>query len=251
MPFYQKFHEFSHVLPLNHQYLNHANMEVILALDEDSQADLVKNFVQQYPDIKWRIVVSSEKHAWRAPSKAINVGIKLARGKQILIVSPESVFVNNLPSHMLSFASLRPNSAICGRLNTCTFSEFFSCADSHEAMFRYRLKSGKQSIHYGSLLVDREKAIEIGGYDECLTKWGGDDDNFRARLALAGVHLLKTSDINIVHLDYSPKPSYVRKPQKELDILLNPKQKQCSRCYPTWGQAFDNITLDWDPRINN
>src|SRR3990172_3034217 len=94
MPFYHKLHEFRHVLPFNSPYLRDPSVEVILCLDDDSETLGVLELAQQYRDLKWRIVACHEKHEWRAPAKPINVGIKHARGKYILIVSPESIFVN-------------------------------------------------------------------------------------------------------------------------------------------------------------
>lgn len=244
MPFYRKIYEFSHVFPLNHRYLNQPSFEVILVLDEDSQSSEVLRFIQQFPDVNWRVIVCHQEHAWRPPCKAINVGLRNSRGKFILIVSPESIFVNDVPGHMLKYAHLMSNAAVCGRVSHCHVDEYLASADAYDAMFRDRVRTGAKNRFYGSICVPRDKAVEIGGYDECLTRWGGDDDNFRARLRLAGLSILNTSDIMILHLDFSPKETRVQKTRAEMDALLKPKTKTCARCFPTWGSAFNDIIFD-------
>jgi hypothetical protein len=252
MPYYKKFSDFRQVLPLNYRFLNKRHIEVILCLDEDSEQRQVLELTAQYKDIQWRVIACHETHAWRPPCKAINVGIRHAQGEHILILSPESAFVNDVPSQVLSHLETFPESAICGRLNHSTFDQLADCRDVYQAMVRYqyRLSPGRDGFEvpqfYGSVAVSRQKAVEIGGYDECLAKWGGDDDNFRARLQLAGVSILKTADVNIVHLGASPRqPGWAPLLKKDEDRIVRPAHLRCPQCSGTWGTAFDDIVTDY------
>lgn len=246
MPFFRKMREFSVAFSHNHRYLNQPDIEVILVLDEDSECSTVVKFAQQYPDVNWRVFVNTEKHEWRPPCKAINVGLKMARGNRLLIVSPESLFVNNVPELVLLYAELLPDTAVCGRVNHCHLDEFATAENVFEALVVDRVRTNAKDHFYGSICVSRNRAIEIGGYDECLIKWGGDDDNFRARLRLAGANILCTSDIMMLHLNYSPKQPREKRNRAQLDALLKPKGKICRSCFPNWGTAFDTIAYSWD-----
>jgi len=207
----------------------------------------VLELVESCCDIRWKMVVCHEEHGWRPPSKAINVGIKSAVGEYILIVSPESAFVHDVPHQMLAHASIYPNAAICGRLNHCLFSELSGHQDVYEAMVRHQSRA-ETIHHYGSILVSRAKAIEVGGFDECLTTWGGDDDNFRARLVLASVPIRRTNDINIVHLSEARPTNRPAKTKEELAYLFYPKHKACPVCSPHWGAAFNDLVWDWSQK---
>jgi hypothetical protein len=55
---------------------------------------------------------------------------------------------------------------------------------------------------YGSICGPRTAFEAIGGYDEALTGWGGDDDNLRVRLEMAGHTLLACPDARLLHLSF-------------------------------------------------
>lgn len=253
MPFYRKYADFRQVLPLNYEYLSKDHIEVILSLDEDHEEKLVLSLIQNFPKVKWKVIVCHEPHEWRNPTKAINVGLKHARGNNVLIVSPESAFVDDLPDHMLMHLSVHQQSAICGRLHCSTFRDLAECKRPYEAMLRYIYRQGPGlytrrniELFYGSIMVSRSSAVNICGYDECLVNWGGDDDNFRARLRLAGIAIVKTRNVNILHLSDSPEPRRKRITTKaETEYILRPAKPKCPVCSPRWGQAFNDVVYDW------
>jgi glycosyltransferase involved in cell wall biosynthesis len=246
LPFFKKFAEFERVLKFNAPHFLKPHLEVLLCLDEDSESSRVCRLLERFARIKWKVIVCHQPHPWRPPSKAINVGIRHAAGDYVMIVSPESLFIGDVPAQMLSHAALFPAGAICGRVNFCRFAELADGNGTYEAMLRYQHLQTNKPLHYGSICLSRAKAFEVGGYDECLTRWGGDDDNFRARLQLAGLKIVKTNDVNILHLGFESRNS--TRPQKtarELDYLFSPKQPVCPRCFPRWGRAFTHIVRDW------
>lgn len=240
IPFFHKMKEFTAVFPLNKQYLCNNNIKIIICMDEsDSEKELV-NFVSQYPDIKFKIIINRKKHTWRSPTKAINVGIKNSNSDYILIVSPESKFVGNLPAMMLNNVS--SSTACIGRLNSSGYGDFLFFGEEY-VMNKFKFNNG---IHYyGSICFPRNAAILVGGYDECMDKWGGDDDNFRARLKLNGTKILTDENINILHLvfEYNINHKY-EKNSLPIDYIYNPTSKICNKCFDTWGDDFSEVIFN-------
>jgi glycosyl transferase family 7 (putative galactosyltransferase) len=250
MPFFRKREAFDRVLPINRPFLAKPHIEVVLSLDEDSELDQVLDTIGRSPEIRWRVVACHEPHEWRPPAKAINVGLRHAEGDYVLIVSPETAFVNDVPSQVLAHLAAFPDAAICGRLSYSTFAELDHCRDAYEAMVQARYGTGLTAMidehYYGTVAVSRETVLEVSGFDECFETWGGDDDNFRARLVLAGATILRTPDINTLHLDATPRESrWRRRSWAEERQIRRPKATRCPDCSRSWGTAFDDVVYDY------
>ncbi len=252
MPYYKRFDSFRRVFPYNYPYLCNsgrpvdARYEVILSLDEDSELERVLGFVDGYPDINWKVVVNHQDHPWRPPSKAINVGLRHAVGDYILIGSPESMYVGDLPGRILEETRRGFRRAVAGRLGFCTFDDLARCESPQEALGLY-LASAATTRFYGSICVSRRKAFQVGGFDECFTRWGGDDDNFRVRLRKSGWMVVKSAAVNILHMS-DKYPVYTREehwPGEYLDRIDHPPAARCPTCFPYWGRAFDPVVRDW------
>lgn len=235
IPFFHKVEELDIVFPMNKPYLIGA--EVVLCLDEADSAESVSAFVKKHPEVKWTVIVNRLPHMWRTPCKAINVGLKHISNEYVLVVSPESKFVGNLPEMMLSNVS--PSVACTGTLVDCYYPIFLNIGESN-AIADFKKKRG---IHYyGSICFHRQAAINIGGYDECMSKWGGDDDNFRARLRLSGVRVDNNPQISIVHLTFDNNPKAgCQMSDLPPEYIHCPKTITCPRCYSTWGTDFSEI----------
>ena len=142
MPFFRKREAFERVLAINRPFLAKPHIEVVLALDEDSELEQVLDTIGRSPEVRWRAVACHEPHEWRPPAKAINVGVRHAEGDYILIVSPETAFINDVPSQVLAHLAAFPDAAICGRLSYSTFAELDRCRDAYEAMVQARYGTG-------------------------------------------------------------------------------------------------------------
>ena len=55
---------------------------------------------------------------------------------------------------------------------------------------------------YGSICFSKQQAFNIGGYDEQFVAWGGDDDDFRNRLSLAGYYKKPTFS-KFIHVQFN------------------------------------------------
>jgi hypothetical protein len=183
LPFYKKYADFTRVLPLNARYFSRPGVEVIIVMDEPGEEEKVLAFIKQYPQIDWVVIVNDAPHEWRNPTKALNVGIKHASKKYILVVSPESEMATDI---MAQFRA-----KISGNRNFCIGLVHFS--DYSQSRFFM------DGLPYGSLMVSRDNLFKIGGYDEYFSKWGGDDDNLRTRLTMCGVTQTLVPEAHILH----------------------------------------------------
>lgn len=207
-------------------------------MDEDSQQEDVLALIQEYPFINWRVVVNHSPHEWRNPTKAINIGIRHAMKKYVMVCSPESEFYtdaiyllrNTLKEYLNHFA-----------IGTVAFT-LYGEDDANLYYYNYYLP-------YGSIMVEREHLIAIGGYDESLSRWGGDDDNIRARLEMYGIRKLLLPEVKLHHRE---KDRDGRKKRKEKYAQI-PVEEDIKTYYPNhyevnddnWGKDFNDVIYDW------
>ena len=109
MPYFRKLAEFTRVLPLQHAWLARPDLEVILVMDTPDEEPELLALLTQYPDVRWTVLVNDRAHPWRPPCKAINVGLRHAVGQFVLVCSPESAFVGDVPSMALEVLQAHPD----------------------------------------------------------------------------------------------------------------------------------------------
>ncbi len=189
LPFFRKLADFQKVLPLNRRYLARPWVEVVVAMDENASESGVIELARQYPDIRWQILVNDQPHGWQPPCKAINVGVRHASHEVVLICSPESMFVTDVPAQALGTVRAEPRGVALGRVAFGTYAQLRELGAS--AAFDAQAPNARDPFKlYGSIALARQELESIQGYDESLRGWGGDDDNLRARLAMNGARLL-------------------------------------------------------------
>ena len=235
LPFYKKLDEMRLVLPVNAPFFQRNGIEVILVMDEDSQQEGVLEMIQEYPFINWRVVVNHLSHEWRNPTKAINVGIRYATKKYVMVCSPESefytdaiyLFRNTLKEYPYHFA-----------IGTVAFTLY---GENDLGFYSY--------APYGSIMAEREHLIAVGGYDESLSQWGGDDDNIRARLEMSGIKKLLLPEVKLHHREKDSK-AIEKRIEKRIQI---PVKEEINTYYPNrskmnednWGKDFNDVIYDW------
>ncbi len=200
LPWFRKLSEFRQVLPLNAPYFARPGIEVILVLDEPSEEDGLLALIDQHRQIRWQVLVNDQPHSWRPPCCAINVGLRHARGQRVLVASPESAFVSDVPFIALRAAIDHPQAAILGQVAHARFDEIDS-RDSLVPVYSGKLTDPMHyRTFYGSLCAPLEALQRIGGYDESIDSWGGDDDNLRVRLEMAGHANVLCPAMQLLHL---------------------------------------------------
>lgn len=229
IPFYKKWREFKEIWPQNAAQFSRPDVEVIVCLDEPSCEVQLLNIFKQL-NLNIRVIVCREEHLWRSPAKAINVGIKHSESDYILVVSPESRLSPNAVNWFIELAG--PTRAIAG------YVRWWNFGDS-------KPQAGNR-LFYGSICFPFLAAQYIGGFDECFTTWGGDDDNFRARLEMANLAIIQEPSIWVDHFhfpeSYAPNRNVKHSPSK-LREIYHPPYRFCEKCLPNWGLAYDETIL--------
>lgn len=239
MPYYKKLADFTPVLEMNRRYFARSGIEVVLALDENSEEAGLIALLEGYPDISWKIIVNDVAHPWRPPCKSINVGIRHARGHYILVVSPESAFVGDLPGLALDVLHANPDGIAIGRVGFAPFT-LMSGGQSLEAVFQ-RMVPDKPYVHtfYGSICAPRQAFEAVHGYDEAFTEYGGDDDNIRIRMEMAGYTLLACPALRILHFSRESRPTASEHNQDNEYRACTPATPLVNRL--GWGQDFARL----------
>lgn len=247
LPWYRKAAEFRRVLPMNAPAWRRPDLEVVLVLDEPSEEAEVLELLAGQPGIRWKVLVNDTPHPWRPPSRAINVGIRQSAGRFILVASPESAYLSDVPAQVLGILEAVPEAVLVGRVGFVTLQELDGSPDLG-ALFQARAPSlTSAQTYYGSIALARAAAAGIGGYDESFASWGGDDDNFRVRLELAGHPLLSCPDLHLLHVSLEDRTA-PRHPQFSYDPELRRQRASPAAARigdgDTWGRAFGRVALD-------
>jgi glycosyltransferase involved in cell wall biosynthesis len=246
LPYYRKIEELRLVLPLNLPHLQRADHEVILVLDEPSEEQAVLELLAQAPGVRWRVIVNDRPHAWRSPSVSINVGLRHALGTFILVVSPESIFVDDVSAYAIDILKAFPG---CVALGNVAFVDYEPSAGLSlpEQIVEVVENQKTQRTLYGSIAARRADFLAFGGYDETISEWGGDDDNIRIRLEMAGCRLLACPELGLVHLTLgrrTPRQREAGEGNDRMRAILSP-QTAVANPNVDWGREFGRIALDW------
>lgn len=243
LPYYKKLRDFKITLLKNHFYFQRNGIEVILVLDEPSEQCELLSYLKNYPMINWRVIVNEHPHEWRNPSKAINVGIKNATKKYILVMGPDSEMASDVIFLMRQMSHYYEKCFFVGRVAFIDYDYIPSEQDLRS--FHY--------WDYGSIFAEKEFFVAVGGYDEGYEKWGGDDDNIRARLERYGLRKIKINKCLLLHRENKIDLENLRKNDKNIIINQNPKALKQS-FYPhnhianltkKWGEDFNKLIWDW------
>jgi len=195
IPFYKKIDEFKFSFEnYNGKWFYIHNVELILVSDEPTQTDEIVEYAKNI-ELTLKVINNPNEHEWRNPYLPLNYGLKYSTREKIMVMSPESCFWNDAIEHL---------DRHCEEGQFSVGSIKFSTYDQrnilqHSFPYNYYDFMGN-AVYYGSICFRRQDGIAIGGYDTFNGKWGGDDDNFRARLRNLGIKKIKT-DAKLIHYD--------------------------------------------------
>lgn len=171
-----------------------ANFE-ILFIDYGSRkpwAQQIANLVAEFPDIRF---FRTETQGWPwNRAKALNIGIRHARGDYIATTDIDLIFPRDF------FAKLPPHVHL-KRVLQCPpilLPEFFS---DWSSLAKSAPKNFPLAIDYMGAFqcVSREKALKILGFNEKFEFWGLEDNDFQVRLKNLGVDSELLPEINACH----------------------------------------------------
>jgi endoglucanase len=244
LPFYKRLRAFELALKYNHANLQgtpERATEVILVLDEPSEEEAVLQVVRDYPQLTWRVLVNRREHGWRNPAVPINVGLRHARGEFVLIMSPESIHVTNVPRVLCERAAEAGGDLAVGKICWCERR----VVEEKGAALAFEETEPKR--FYGSACGPRAAFEAVRGYDESNKTWGCDDDNIRARLMLCGLKLKYAPVARAIHPLESGEVNHNRLRQREKTPLE--RQSLTRPLSPVvngedWGREFDEIVFE-------
>ena len=229
LPFFKKAEAFAKAVERNRVFFN-PNYEIVLLLDSPGDALAAIEIAKNNKSIRWSIFENSTPHEWRNPAKPLNVGIRKARSDVSLILSPETVWLTDVPGELLVHATLNPNKYHYGSI---------TLAQKFEDIALETFDSVQQ-WSCGSLCCKTQHLRDVGGYDESLDGWGADDDNIRRRLILNKIYAQHHPKTKLAHpADSSPHRKYSTSTRERLKALVNPTDAVVND--ENWGRDFDKL----------
>lgn len=241
LPYYKKIREFRRVFPVNASWLEREDVEVILALDEPSEEVEVVEVVKSFPKVRTKVLVNDVDHPWRVPSRAINVGVKSASGDLILVMSPETAFVGDVPSQVMEACKTVPGGTVVGQLAFASFQEVAEL----NTIFHGNRNAGKP-LFFGIACFPKPVLYDVRGYDESFQGWGGDDIDVRNRVQLAGHSLYADEDIRVIHISERPRENMRSGRTADREQLRRAACPTTPYANPNgWGESFSRVSWDW------
>ncbi|MDH6592539.1 hypothetical protein M2165_002428 [Variovorax sp. TBS-050B] len=252
MPFYRKLAEFERVVARNAPYWARPGIEVVIALDEPSEEAALQRLLDRFAGVRWKVLVNDRAHDWRPPCRAINAGVRHAAGRFVFVHSPESAYVGDAPAVALHAAMAGERHVALGRVGFARFEALDAAGGSLAAAF---VAAVPETLYlrtfYGSVCCAREAFEAVGGYDESLDLWGGDDDDFRVRLEMAGWQLQACTALQMLHLSFEPRDGGERFDPDNDWRRCTPASARANRDAAggpdAWGRDFGRLARDDAP----
>jgi N-terminal domain of galactosyltransferase len=243
LPYYKRFEVFQQALAINHSNFvsNKAcDKEIVLVLDEPSEEAAVLQLVKSSSRISWRVLINRREHEWRNPARPINVGLRHAQAEFVLIMSPESLHVSRVPDILFHSTSAENSRFSVGRIHFCERSKI------EEKGLSLAYEEGTPKRYYGSICAPRSAFEAIRGYDESNRTWGGDDDNCRTRLMMAGLQMEYVPRAKALHPllpgEATGKTKQSIKSAAERHFYLRPSSLVAND--EDWGREFDEVIFE-------
>ena len=156
-------------------------------------------------DVSFPVKVVTQDH--RGQSAATNHAVKQARGKWIWLLAQDIRVEKDTLVELLKTAEIHPGTLIQGwidhdpQLLEDRFTRFIAVDSDYQ--FSYDLIPDDNDLlpffHYAPhALVEREKFLATGGYDESLP-YGFQDTDFGLRWILDGGHLVLSRNSRVIH----------------------------------------------------
>jgi glycosyltransferase involved in cell wall biosynthesis len=151
-----------------------------IVVDDGSTEDVVGNLHPSLPTDYYRL---ERENVWKNPSRAMNVGLRLARGKVTILCHTGIIPLTHAVEQIFDGVMQEPNAAILARVD----ENGVEVSGSHRPYF---LLGGMHTGHFQALR----------GYDEDYTEYGYEDDDLAVRLASRGIQFIHRADIRGKHI---------------------------------------------------
>jgi len=177
----------------------------IIVVDNNSSDNTVEK-LSKYPDIK--LIQNKENLGF---PNAVNIGIRAAAGKHILILNNDTVVTKGWLDRLIDVADSNEKIGIVGPISNIVSGvqiDKNAKYNSIEEMQKYAEKVSKENkgqveqfprVAFLCTLIKREVIDKIGGLDERFSPGNFEDDDFCLRAQLAGFKTVIAKDVFIHH----------------------------------------------------
>lgn len=210
IPFYQKHTEFEFSLNFNAKHFKKLK-ELIIVFDTPEDLEKYSYYLKRY-DLPFVFFVNQEFHEWRNPCIPINFGILNSKGNYIIILSPETLILENSLEELLNHTN--EESYAIGNVIFTTYKNLLklNLININKFIFDRQAIRGKTfyygPVPYGSICCTKKNLLNVGLYDTAFYNkgWGGEDNDIRDRLNAFGLIQNNVKQSNFIH----PEDNYVR-----------------------------------------
>ena len=231
-----------------------SNYEIIVLNDgiPDKTEEVCNNYKNKL-NIKYIFTGqrNTEKIEWRIPGFAINIGARLAMGKNLILTCPEIWIIDNCIQEIIDLLNQDSNRLVISegkddrlsiflnhlnrKNNKSQFLQIYNNLPMQDAKGNTLKLNTKLPFFLG---LNKQKFIDIGGYDEEFIGFCFDDSDIVDRLLLYGCYYYKTQN-KIIHLFHRRLRAGIEYEKNKLWIhnqnLYNQKR----------GQIIRNIGKEW------
>jgi len=252
LPFYKKHSELEFSLYFNHIFFEKVK-EVILVFDEPE--DLDKNhYLSKYPNINFVFYINSECHPWRNPCVPINHGIKNSTGEYIIVLSPETILLENSLENLLLHTT--EQTFACGKIIFTTYPNVVLQQIYHPNVQNnifnssFNISHYKGPVSYGSICCTKANLFKANLYSEEFFDqgWGGEDDDIRKKLEDINIQKIIVNDANFIHLE--DKPSIHRFYKEFVTSKKDNKDQKNHKKYNNYNHQSLNNSTNVNSKIN-
>jgi len=202
------------------------DFEVIVVNDggDISTRDLVESYSERL-DITY-LYLGPASPDFRV-AKARNLGVQFSTGDLIIFVDCDCIPARNLVECHLSH--FEPRTVLCGRRRNIPEEVFTSLQEPlNFAALQVKSVPWSQTVdEWRSYFVGCHNGIpaalycEVGGFDEAITGWGGEDIDLLGRFTRMDITMLNLGEETMVyHLDHPPRATHQRETWPETVIAL-------------------------------
>lgn len=193
--------------------LDYPTIEEIIVADNRSTDESVDFVRENYPEAK---IIELDEN--RGPNPARNEVLKAAKSSLVLLMDNDIILNPDVVSHLEEAFDRDPNIGIAGaqiRFHDKPEKIQFNGAHIHFAgeAVQNRIEWGKSvevgAVPAGTILVSREKAVEIGGFDEDFF-YGWADGDFSYRMTISGYPCVMVPDAQVFHMKEAKGLSWVK-----------------------------------------
>lgn len=206
MPYYERSSQLHWTLSsLIYQYKKRKDYEVIIVQDTKNSDDVANVAALFRPSIDILMVRMSGEDTYN-PACLFNSAARVARGKFLILTSPECLHWTNVLS--IFDEELHKNHdayvvAACESATNCSKNVSAMCDFEYDHHMWYQHSEHRNLCYHFCSVISQKLFNELGGFDERYANGVGyDDDDFINRVRQAGIAIVTRDDAWTIHQEH-------------------------------------------------